>query len=70
METETERDREEKTEQERERQEKMKEKMKEKRREMKEEMILLKNVSEPSNPPRELAQHVSKKKNPFRTNDS
>ena len=29
-----------------------------------------KNVSGPSNPPDELAQHVSKKKNPFRTNYS
>ena len=41
-----------------------------KRREKKEKMIFFaKSVSEPSNPPGELAQHVSKK-NPFRTNYS
>ena len=52
------------------RREKMKGRMKEKmkRREKKEKMIFFKkNVSEPSNPPDELAQNVSKK-NPRRTN--
>ena len=54
------------------RREKMKGRMKEKmkRREKKEKMIFFKkNVSEPSNPPDELAQNVSKK-NPRRTNYS
>ena len=37
---------------------------------MKEKFFFEKNVSEPSNPPDELAQNFSKKKNPFRTNYS
>ena len=48
---------------------KMKEKMKRDKDERKEDFVLVKNVSEPSNPPDELAQNVSKK-NPFRTNYS
>ena len=41
----------------------------EREREMKRSEFFQKNVSEPSNPPAELAQNVSKK-NPFRTNYS
>ena len=40
---------------------KMKEKMKRDKDERKEDFVLVKNVSEPSNPPDELAQNVSKK---------
>ena len=50
-------------------QDKMKKRDKMKRREKKEKMVFFffkKNVSRPSNPPDELAQHVSKK-NPRRT---
>ena len=47
---------------------KMKEKMKRDEDERKENFFV-KNVSEPSNPPDELAQNVSKK-DPFRTNYS
>ena len=45
------------------------EREREREREMKRCEFLQKNVSRPSNPPDELAQHVSKK-NPFRTNYS
>ena len=50
------------------RREKMKEKMKRHEDERKDDFFL-KNVSEPSNPPDELAQNVSKN-NPFQTNYS
>ena len=42
----------------------------EKRKEGKDFFQKKKNVSEPSNPPEELTQNVSKKKNPRRTNYS
>ena len=47
----------------------MKEKMKREMKRGEKQLFFLKNVSDPSNPPDELAQHVSKK-NPFRTNYS